>query len=142
MHTQDLKKRLLQAFNKRYNRNIQVEDVDFVGAAVWLEAGCNSKVTIKAKASSDLFTGQFEIMYNRYRLDESLNGLRLSGGPGTYKTTQDVLKFLREKCGVSAYDEDFGNVPISPTATSITLTPKTDATAWLPPYGYTLQLNN
>lgn len=134
----DVKQSLLNKFNKVTGKNVQLADVNFVNAGVWLQNACNAKVTMQAKATSINFTGAVTLFYNRHRIDEFIPNVKLVGKPGTYRNTTDVLKMLRDVYQLSTYDEDFYQETISPTATSITITPRIDALAWLPPYPVTL----
>uniref|UniRef100_A0AB39CCX6 Virion structural protein n=1 Tax=Pseudomonas phage RVTF4 TaxID=3236931 RepID=A0AB39CCX6_9VIRU len=138
MYIKDVKETLLNAFNKKTGLNLTVADVNFQSPGVWLQDGCNAKVTIAAKATSEYATGMCEILYNRYKVADALVDIRLDGNPGDYANTTDVLRYLREVNNVSAYDEDFYHVEISPTATSVVLTPRIDALVWLPPDPVTL----
>lgn len=139
----DTKEQLLTDFNKLYQVNppIQLKDVQFVEAGVWLQNECNARVTITAAPTSDNFKGSSVVYYNRFRMDEELRDVRLPGTPGTYKNTYEVLTMLREVYGIPAYPEDFPNNAISATATTVSLTPRLTALAWQPPYAAVLQFD-
>lgn len=134
----DTKSELLNEFNKVSGLKLQLKDVTFTNAGVWLQNACNAKVTISATASSNIATGSVDLFYNRWRIDEFLANVKLPGKPGTYATVKDVLKMLREFYQVAVYDEDFPLDPISPTATSVTITPRLTSVSWQPPYPVTL----
>jgi hypothetical protein len=139
MYVLDTKQTLLNKFNKATGKKVLLEDVDFVNAGVWLQNACNAKVTIRAKASSNDFTGEATLFYNRYRIDQFLPDVVLNGKPGDYATTEDVLRYLRVTYQIPAYDTDFYTGAIDPTATEVVLTPRIDSVAWLPPHPITLK---
>lgn len=140
MYLHDTKERLLTEFSALHGINpaIQLTDVDFINAGVWLQGQCNARVTIQAKTTSNRFKGSLPIFYNRYRIDEALKDVKLVGKPGDYANTTAVLKMLREVYGIVAYEEDFFFNTMSSGATSVTLTPRLNAIGWLPPYSVTL----
>lgn len=140
MYLHDTKERLLTEFSKLHNivPPIQVNDVDFTNAGVWLQNQCNARVTISGKASSNRVKGSIQLFYNRYRIDEKLNGVKLVGKPGDYADTTAVLSMLKNVYGIVAYPEDFTYNIISPIATSVTLIPRISAIGWQPPYSVTL----
>lgn len=127
------REQLLNAFNKANKTNIRLQDVKFVNAGVWLQAGCNARVTVQALPTSENVSGTFEILYNRYEIADTLKGIRLAGKPGTYKTTHDVVKWLREQNGVDAWEDDFFLSNIAANATTVSLIPRVDSVSWLPP---------
>jgi hypothetical protein len=137
----DTKQTLLNLFNKATGLKVQLSDVDFVNAGVWLQNACNAKVTIRSKASSNDFTGEATLFYNRWRLDETITDGRLSGKPGDFATTEDVLKYFRDVYQLPVYDSDFYTGAIDPTAREIILTPRIDAVAWLPPHPVTVMFD-
>ena len=141
MILKDVKESLLNAFNTETGLSLTVGDVNFQSPGVWLQAGCNAKVTVAAKATSNYVRGTVEILYNRYDVADALGNIRLMGDPGAYANTLDVLRYLREVNGVSAYDEDFYHEDIDPAATEVVLTPRIDALAWLPPLPVTLRFD-
>lgn len=136
MYLYDTKERLLNEFSQLHGiyPAIQVEDVTFTSPNVWLQNGCNARVTITAKPTSTKVKGSVVIYYNRFRVDDALCNIVLPGKPGDYSTTHDVVKMLREIYQIPAYEEDFFLVNILATATTITLTPRIDALGWLPPH--------
>jgi hypothetical protein len=140
MYLQDTKEKLLNEFSALHGivPPIQVTDVDFVNAGVWLQNQCNARVTIQAKAGSNRIKGSLPIYYNRYRIDEALKDVKLIGKPGDYANTTAVLKMLSDVYDIVAYEEDFFFDTILPTATSVTLTPRINAIGWLPPHPVTL----
>ncbi|WDS62264.1 virion structural protein [Pseudomonas phage D6] len=135
----DVKEALLNRFNKATGQNVQLDDVNFINAGVWLQNACNAKVTIQAKTTSNDYGGTIDLLYNRYRIDEYIPDLVLGGKPGDFATNHEVLAYLRSVYQLPAYPEDFNLATISPTATSVTLTPRINAIAWLPPYPVTLR---
>lgn len=141
MYLKDTKESLLNAFNAVTGLNLTVDDVNFQSPGVWLQDGCNAKVTIAAKATSEYAKGTVEILYNRWPAQELIGNIRLVGNPGDYQTTQDVLRYLREVNQVPAYDEDFYHEPIDLTSRTITLTPRVDGLVFLPPEPVTLSFD-
>lgn len=141
MYLRDTKERLLTEFSALHGivPPIQVTDVDFVNAGVWLQNQCNARVTIQAKTTSTRIKGSIVINYNRYRVDDALKDVKLVGKPGDYADTTAVLKMLHDVYGIVAYPEDFFYSIINPAATAVTLTPRINALGWLPPYPVTLR---
>lgn len=134
MYIFDTRERLLSSLSKLYDivPPIQVKDVEFVGATVWLQGECNSRVTVRALPSSVDFTGSVSMNYNRWRVDEELRGLKIVAKPGDFTNTPQVLAVIRDTYGIPVYDTDFNNMSIGATDTGATLTPRPDALGWQP----------
>jgi hypothetical protein len=140
MYLPDTKEKLLNEFSALHGivPAIQIKDVDFVNAGVWLQNDCNARVTIQAKTTSTRIKGSQVVYYNRYRIDDALKDVKLVGKPGDYANTTEILEMLRSVYDIAVYDEDFFFGTILPAATSVTLTPRINAINWLPPYPVTL----
>lgn len=143
MYLYDTKEKLLVEFSRVHGivPAIQVSEVTFTNAGVWLQGACNAKVTITALTDTPRFKGSSTIYYNRYRIDEELRDLVLPGKPGDYINTTEVTDMLRDVYGISLYDNDFYHTNILSTATEVELETKIDAVGWLPPYVLTLKFD-
>jgi len=135
----DVKTALLNRFNEATGLNVKLADVSFVNAGVWLQNQCNARVTMQAKTTSNDYGGSIDLLYNRYRLDQTIPNVVLGGPRSNFATIHDVVAYLHDVYQLPAYVEDFNNNAISPSATTVVLTPKIDALAWLPPSGVTLR---
>lgn len=134
MKYQDFKGALLEAFNTANNIQppLRLADVDFTGAGVWLQGLCNARVTIVAKSTSDVLTGQRTLFYNRQRADYGLLGMSIPGKPGDYANSNAAVAALAKKYSASIYVEDFFNRTLTAANTTVLLTPRSDALVWQP----------
>lgn len=142
MYIKDIKESLLNAFNAETGLSLKIDEVTFRNPRLWLQAGCNTKVTVSAKETSDYARGSVDILYNRYPVSDALKDILLDGEPGRYQTAIDVLRYLREVQNVSAYEEDFEAAIYGPADLEVVLTPTSDALVWLPPDPVTLRYSS
>lgn len=143
MFIYDPREKMLNEFSKLHGINppVQLSDVRFTQAGVWLQGACNARVTVTASTESDNFKGKVVMYYNRYRGDQELKDIRLGAQLGAYANTYEVLAMLRKVYGLPMLESDFFLTDISPTATSVSLVPRADAVVWLPPNPIVLQFD-
>lgn len=128
----NIKQALLNHFNSdnRVSPPIKLTDVNFLTPEVLIQGDCNTKVTFQATSNSDNWGGTKTIYYNRRRIQDDLQNVKIPGKPGDYKTLYQVLKVLREKLGVPVYDVEFLDKSIS--GSTVTIEVNFSSMAYLP----------
>ncbi|BEG72394.1 virion structural protein [Pseudomonas phage PA1C] len=132
MHVKNMKSKLLQQFSiqNKLDPAIRPEDVIWTGIEIWLQNGNNSRATIQAVGTSKYFKGQKQIFFNRYRIEEALNGVVIPGKRIDYSTIHDVIKVLRDKVTVPVDTDEFLDGPL--TGNTVILKPTTRSLAYIP----------
>lgn len=135
----DVKRVLLNQYSvqNRINPPIELKDVDFLVPEIWLQGQCNSRVKIQGSSASVNFGGQQTLYFNRRRIEDDLEGVKVPGKASDYTRLYQVLKVLRERLGVPVQDAEYLDRAIS--GNSVTLTATTTSMAYIP--GSTITLS-
>lgn len=134
----DIKRTLLAAYSRAngFTRAIRPEEVTFGLATLWLQGGCNTRITFTAVEDNGFFSGSQEIFYNRLRLDLYTQGLAVPGSRADYTTIHEVVDALVDQYGLPLTRTEIING--TPDAESVTLQPVSNSLGWFNSYPATL----
>lgn len=135
----NVKQALLNHFNvdNRIHPPVQLTDVDFLVPEIWLQGQCNSRVVIQGSAASNEFGGAQTLFFNRRRIEEDLEGVKIPGKPSDYTRFYQVLKVLRDKLGIPVQDAEYLDRAVSGPTVKIDVT--VTSMAYMPGSSITLE---
>lgn len=135
----NVKRSLLNQFNLANNivPAVMLEDIDWLSPEIWLQGQCNSRVTIKASVNSNEFSGQETLFFNRRKVNEDLQHVKIPGKATDYTRTYQILTVLREQLGIPVQNEEYLDRPFSGSVFTLDVT--TISMAYLPGSSVTLE---